>query len=175
MSNVPGYIEGPRKKRLLYIEDDRTNQVVVKPYFEQKGYAVDVAGDAIQALVRVINRRYDAIILDFHLPILSAEEAEHALRKARVPRVYYTYDKEAADSRTVSPVVRKETGSGPDETGLRALERAVADVMAEPLPDDYDKTQHISASMLEEIRRGPHSLIKFPAPESEPVGRLRHA
>ena len=149
-----GYITAPRKRRILYVEDNRTSQVFVKAYFENHGYVLDAVSDVIQALIRLINIKYDAIVLDYHLPVTSPEEAEHSLRKARVPICYFTCDPDVKSTAPDIPLVNKLKDV--DNGGLDALERTLVGLMDGPLADDYDKTRHITAEELEEIR-GPAS------------------
>ena len=137
---MTNYIEGPRRKKILYVEDDKTYQKMVQIYFENKGFKVDVTPDVIQALMRLIYIKYDAIILDFHLPMISPEESEHALRKARVPICYFTQDVQAAKEISTVPVVCKISGG---RSGLKELEETVEMLMRQPVPDDYSITQKI--------------------------------
>ena len=95
------------KKRVLYVEDNKCSQVLVKGSLEDAGFRVDVAEDVFQALMRLIYRRYDAIILDYRLPMTTPEDNERAMRKARVPICYYTADLELSKCRELNgiPVV----------------------------------------------------------------------
>ena len=159
---MPDYMVMPRVKRILYVEDDRCSQDYVKFALEKrKGYKIDIAADAIQALALLTCRRYDAIILDYHLPLISPDQAERALRKARVPICYFTCDAASVKRATRGiPVIRKVREDG--EGGVQELERVLENIMREPLPDDYDKTRHITTDELEEARR---PLLTFPAEE----------
>lgn len=140
------------KKRVLYVEDNKCSQVMVKLALEQKGFRVDVADDVYQGLMRLIYSKYDAIILDYHLPMFTPDEAEHAMRKARVPICYYTCDPEVAQeaSRNGIPIINKMDDS---RGGLKGLERTLRSIMAEELPEDYDKTRKITVEELEAVRK----------------------
>lgn len=161
-----------RQKRILYVEDNACSQVLVKVHFEKNlGYKVDVAPDVYQALMRLIYRKYDAIILDYKLPFVKPEDAEHALRKARVPICYYTCDPIAAKEANIRglPVVDKTdytTG------GLKGLERVLNAIMDMPLDEDYDKTQHFDEAQLQEICKKPTLEFPRPHPDDDERGRF---
>ena len=54
--------------QLLLIEDHRDIAEMVFEFFEQRGYALDHAGDGITGLHLAVSNRYDVIILDLLLP-----------------------------------------------------------------------------------------------------------
>lgn len=147
------YIQKPAPKRLLHVEDDHMAQEVVRRYFESKGYVVDTAPDVFQAMLRLMYIRYDAIILDYVLPLLQPEEYAHSLRKARVPICYYTAASEVVGSMEANgiPVVPK-AGIMPERGGLHNLLDKLEELMARPLPLDYDKTSKLKLSDIFEAR-----------------------
>jgi len=55
-------------RRLIYIDDDVGLCQVVKRDLERNGYAVDTAHDGTSGLAKIAAARYDAIILDHHMP-----------------------------------------------------------------------------------------------------------
>ncbi|WP_395021728.1 response regulator [Dongia sp.] len=54
--------------RVLYIDDDQGLCLVVKRDLERNGYSMDMAHDGISGLARIGAERFDAIILDHHMP-----------------------------------------------------------------------------------------------------------
>ena len=55
-------------RRLLYIDDDEGLCRIVKKDFERSSYLVDMAQSGIDGIAKVQATRYDAIILDHHMP-----------------------------------------------------------------------------------------------------------
>jgi DNA-binding response OmpR family regulator len=53
---------------VLLIEDHRDIAETVAEFLEQRGYAVDHAGDGVTGLHLAVTNRYDAIVLDVMLP-----------------------------------------------------------------------------------------------------------
>jgi two-component sensor histidine kinase len=56
------------KPRVLYIDDDQGLCHVVKRDLERNGYSMDMAHDGTSGLATIEAERYDAIILDHHMP-----------------------------------------------------------------------------------------------------------
>jgi len=54
--------------RVLYIDDDEGLCRVVKRDLERNGYSVDLAHDGMSGLAKIEAERYDAVILDHHMP-----------------------------------------------------------------------------------------------------------
>jgi CheY-like chemotaxis protein/HPt (histidine-containing phosphotransfer) domain-containing protein len=53
---------------VLVVEDDITNQKVILRQLELLGYVADVAGDGLEALALLEQRRYAVVITDLHMP-----------------------------------------------------------------------------------------------------------
>lgn len=56
------------KKRVLIIEDDKTTQLLLKTAFEQAGFRVMAALDAMQGVMSYRQFKPDLIVLDMMLP-----------------------------------------------------------------------------------------------------------
>ena len=165
------YVTGERSRRILYIEDDRVSQEYVSLSLEKRGYRVDIAPDTIQAMAKLACNRYDAIILDYHLPIIGPEMAEHSLRKSRTPICYFTCDPESARKTAADiPVIQKimQFGRG----GIPELARTLHAIIDKDLPEDYDKTRHISEEELKECHRLTGVPFQRPHPTDDERGRF---
>lgn len=57
-----------QRGRVLVVEDDITNQKVILRQLELLGYVADVAGDGLEALALLEQRRYAIVITDLHMP-----------------------------------------------------------------------------------------------------------
>lgn len=57
-----------RQSRILVVEDNEANQMLVRAVLELEGYAVDLAGSAPEALERLQGATPDLILMDVQLP-----------------------------------------------------------------------------------------------------------
>ena len=55
-------------RRVLYIEDNRDNRILVRRILEADGYLVIEAGDARSGLEQAVNQPPDLILIDINLP-----------------------------------------------------------------------------------------------------------
>jgi two-component system OmpR family response regulator len=70
--------------RVLLVEDEKTLAETLAAGLRADGFAVDVAGDGVDALARVQTTDYEAIVLDIMLPGISGYEVVRKLRGAGV-------------------------------------------------------------------------------------------
>lgn len=54
--------------RLLLVEDDRLDQRVAQGFLSHLGHSTDLADDGVEALRALERKRYDAVLLDMHMP-----------------------------------------------------------------------------------------------------------
>lgn len=78
--------------RLLIVEDEGYLAKLLSRGFAEEGYAVDVAGNGMQALAMAVSKDYDAAVLDVMLPDVDGIEVCSRLRSAdwRVPVLMLT-------------------------------------------------------------------------------------
>jgi CheY-like chemotaxis protein len=67
--------------RLLLVEDNSTNQMVALGILNELGYDVDVAGDGVQALERLNQVSYCAVLMDCQMPNLDGYDAAREIRR----------------------------------------------------------------------------------------------
>jgi YesN/AraC family two-component response regulator len=68
-------------KRLLYVEDDLTSQEIAVMFLEEFFNQIDVASNGKEALELFKKNRYDVIISDINMPIMSGIELFKQIRK----------------------------------------------------------------------------------------------
>jgi two-component system sensor histidine kinase/response regulator len=66
--------------RILLVEDNEVNQVVACAILRKGGMHVDVANDGQQALDRLADEDYDAVLMDAHMPVLDGIATTRAVR-----------------------------------------------------------------------------------------------
>lgn len=113
--------------RVLIVEDNRINRIVLRDLLEQDGHHVDEAHDGQQAVERVRRTSYDLVFMDISMPVMDGVEATRAIRDSeargtRLPLIALTAharptDKErfraaGLDDILVKPITRD---------GLRAI------------------------------------------------------
>jgi PAS domain S-box-containing protein len=126
--------------KVLIVEDNRINRVVLRDMLEQDGHMVDEAHDGQQGVDMVARRAYDIVLMDISMPVLDGVAATRRIRAAeargtRLPIVALTAhaakaDKErfraaGADDILVKPISRQ---------GLRAVLAAFSRSGARPAP-----------------------------------------
>jgi signal transduction histidine kinase/DNA-binding response OmpR family regulator len=73
-------VPGPTRLRILVAEDHPVNQKYALRVLEKLGHAVALAGDGTEVLSMLKESRFDAILMDVQMPIMSGFEATAAIR-----------------------------------------------------------------------------------------------
>ncbi len=66
---------------VLVVEDNKINQVITKKMLNKKEITCDIANNGNEAIDLAKANRYDAILMDIHMPGISGEEATRQIRK----------------------------------------------------------------------------------------------
>jgi CheY-like chemotaxis protein/HPt (histidine-containing phosphotransfer) domain-containing protein len=67
-------------RKILVVEDNDTNQLVVKTILENSGMMVDIVENGRQAVAAVKNQTYDVVLMDVQMPEMDGYEATKIIR-----------------------------------------------------------------------------------------------
>jgi two-component system phosphate regulon response regulator PhoB len=74
------------KPRVLIVEDEAALVTMLRYNLEKEGFEVSEAGDGEEALAQISERKPDAILLDWMLPLVSGIEVCRQIRRAAATR-----------------------------------------------------------------------------------------
>ncbi|MBD3362974.1 PAS domain S-box protein [Candidatus Dojkabacteria bacterium] len=72
-----------KKKKILVVEDNVMNQVIVGRLLEQWGAEVEKAGDGKEALDYMKKRKFDLVLMDLNMPGMGGYEATERIRDSK--------------------------------------------------------------------------------------------
>lgn len=72
-----------KNTRILYVEDSKSLQKMIKRSLEKKDFQVDVADNGADALIRTNDKEYDLILTDYEMPSMNGKEFIMNLRKQK--------------------------------------------------------------------------------------------
>ncbi len=70
--------------KLAYVEDDADSMAIFSDKFRRDGYKCDVFENAEEALPKILNEAYDALVVDICLPGISGVELLSKLRASQI-------------------------------------------------------------------------------------------
>lgn len=86
LSGALSVAAGPRRGRVLLVEDNEDNQIIYRTILEHVGHTVLLAGDGAEAVALVRAERPDVVLMDVSLPIMDGWEATERLQADPVTR-----------------------------------------------------------------------------------------
>ena len=114
----------------LVVEDNATNQLVIKTMLAKAGYPVDIAVNGKEGVEKARQTRYDMILMDLSMPVMGGVEATELIRNGEGP-----------NRRT--PIVAL-TANAFDENRRQCLEAGMSGFLTKPIS---------MASLKEEIEK----------------------
>ena len=114
---------------VLIAEDNAVNRELLRELLEARGYAVQEAGDGLQALEMMAEFKPDALLLDLNMPVLDG---------------FATLKKIRQDPRLASLPVMAVTASAMRGDQEKALEAGFDSYLSKPIQ---------SSALYEELRR----------------------
>ncbi|VVS94419.1 hybrid sensor histidine kinase/response regulator [Desulfoluna spongiiphila] len=93
-SGLAGHYGGVEGATVLLVEDNRINQMVATEILTFSGIRVEIAENGLEAIERVKEKTYDAVLMDMQMPQLDGMEATRIIRNelkfTRVPIIAMT-------------------------------------------------------------------------------------
>ena len=81
---------GQLSARVLLVEDDVVNQMVVEEMLKRLGCVIDIVADGDAARSAVAGGRYDLVFMDCHMPVMDGYEATRRIRQEEQARGLHT-------------------------------------------------------------------------------------
>jgi len=106
--------------RILLVEDNAANILVMTMFLKELGYSCDVATSGVQALLKFGEGRYALIIMDLNMPEMCGLETTRRIRAA-----------EERDNLPATPIVAT-TGSASDSDRARCFGAGMNEFLSKP-------------------------------------------
>jgi signal transduction histidine kinase/ActR/RegA family two-component response regulator len=74
-----------QQRRVLIVDDMAANRVMLQMFLEQQGFVVEHAEGGEQAVQLAVRNRYDAILMDIHMPLVDGYTATKRIRANERP------------------------------------------------------------------------------------------
>ncbi len=112
--------QAPLDARILLVEDNPVNQLVVVAMLELLGCRVDVADDGVAACEAAAAQRYDVVLMDLHMPRMDGLTATACIRA------------DAAGASRTTPIVALSAAALPEDRA-RCAAAGMADFISKPV------------------------------------------
>lgn len=78
--------------KILLVEDNKTNQLVICGLLEESGIKIDIAQNGQEAVDKFREKNYELILMDLHMPVMDGYEATKIIREsdAEIPIIAIT-------------------------------------------------------------------------------------
>jgi PAS domain S-box-containing protein len=155
--------------KILIVEDNRINRIVLRELLERDGHRVDEAHDGQQGLEFVKRTSYDIVFMDISMPVMDGVEATRAIRMSeargtRIPLIALTAHARSEDEERFRAAGLDDILVKPiTKQGIRAiiakycLGGAAGDVPASEPASDADVMDHTHLDNLVELL-GPEKM-----------------
>jgi CheY-like chemotaxis protein len=117
-----------KEMKILVVEDDKMNQLVVQKFLEKEGLSVDIAETGREAIKAIESTEYGVVLMDVQMPDMGGYEATEIIR-----------EKENGTGRHV-PIIML-TASAMAEDREQSIDAGADDFITKPI----DKTRLINA------------------------------
>jgi len=121
-------------KKILLVEDIKTNQQIMKILIEKAGMSIDIANDGLEAIDMFTKGKYDCVLMDENMPNMNGLEATHEI---------ITYEKDNKLEHT--PIIAL-TGNAVDGDRERLMAAGMDEYLNKPI--DKEKLYKQIASFM---------------------------
>jgi CheY-like chemotaxis protein/two-component sensor histidine kinase len=121
-------------KKILLVEDIKTNQQIMKILIEKVGMSIDIANDGLEAIEMFTKGKYDCVLMDENMPNMNGLEATHEI---------ITYEKDNKLEHT--PIIAL-TGNAVDGDRERLMAAGMDEYLNKPI--DKEKLYKQIASFV---------------------------
>lgn len=109
--------------RILVVEDNAVNRMLVTAILRRAGYGVDTASNGLDGLMAAAGNDYDLILMDIQMPEMDGIETARRIRalpgsRARVPLVALTTNAACADREACLAVGMDDRIGKPFDTAM---------------------------------------------------------
>jgi CheY-like chemotaxis protein len=118
----PPSISSSTESKVLLVEDDRINSMILQRMLTKLGMSVVQAHDGSEAMQKMREHEFDVVLMDCHMPIMDGLEATRRIRAG-----------EAGNSEV--PIVAL-TAAALDEDRRRCLDAGMDDFLSKPVRPD---------------------------------------
>ncbi len=140
-------VRAPLHGTLLVVEDDATNQKVIRAMLDNVGVSTEMAGNGQQAIERIARgERYDLILMDVRMPVMDGLDATAQIRQR---------ERELGEPRRTIIALTADAFA---EDRERCLQAGMDDFLTKPLD-----VAVLSAMLHEWLDRSPQAEGKPPA------------
>jgi class 3 adenylate cyclase/ActR/RegA family two-component response regulator len=151
--------------KILIVDDEPYNLDLLEQELSDHGYAIERAGDGVEALEKIARFRPDVILLDYMMPKMNGIEVVERLRQ---------------DGRTKSIPVILLTAKGSQEDKVRGLDAGADDYVVKPF-DSFELLARVRCMLrlkelhdsLEDLNRSLAEKVAEQVAEIERMGRLK--
>ena len=111
-----------QNKKLLLVEDNLINQKVAETLLQKMGYHVDIVDNGQKALDMLIQKEYNLVLMDIHMPVMDGIEATKIIR-----------DPDSEIPNHNIPIIAMTADVGDDIPSETYLKVGMDDVIAKPV------------------------------------------
>lgn len=149
--------------RVLLVEDDRVNQIVICKMLESFGADVDVAANGVEGVKTASQKKYDIILMDVQMPVMDGIKATQIIRGLEEQTERYFEHDEIQNSKNLNTPIIALTAfalkgdeaifkaSGMDGYLSKPLDRYQMQILLKEYLNNQDKSK---TEKLEEIIKG---------------------
>jgi CheY-like chemotaxis protein len=139
--------------RVLVVEDDKVNQIVVLGMLRQMAHSADCVADGVEALEALNRESYDIVLMDVRMPNMDGIEATQRIRRLAAPLA-------------LIPIIAL-TANATTEERLRCADAGMSDFISKP----FRRAELETAMEKWRPRRGDRSTGDRPSPDPQSVRR----